>query len=44
MTKYDKEYIEEKMADFNEFRAALRAAGYEFYTKSEILLYTVWKR
>jgi len=42
--KYSKEYIVEKMADFNDFRSALRDLGYAFSIEIEIKLYAMWKR
>jgi hypothetical protein len=44
MNKYDKKYIEAKMADFNEFRTALRATGITFTQESEVILYSIWER
>jgi hypothetical protein len=44
MNKYDKKYIEAKMADFNEFNTALRATGTTFNQVSAVILYSIWKR
>ena len=44
MNKYNKGYIVNKMADFIEFRTALRDAGHTYSQESEILLYSMWRR
>ena len=47
MNKYDKKYLEEKMADFRAFRDAMEEAGYaELSNKTTpmILLYSMWRR